>query len=124
MRNEGEYSGHYGNGNGCGCGWPMVLVGAGEIARYLRVHRSTAYTWLSAGRIPARKDGRTRWVTTRTLLDKWILEGAKILREDGVGRKPRREARKVAIGRDDTPMDLSPEERARSRRKRRAREGR
>ena len=106
VRNEGDYSGHYGNGNGCGCGWPMVLVGAGEIARYLRVHRSTAYTWLSNGRIPARKDGRTRWVTTRTLLDKWILEGAKILRETGVRRKREREYAEEAMAEIEEEGDL------------------
>ena len=98
VRTEGKYSGHFANGqNGCGCGWPMVLVGAKEIARYLRVHRSTAYKWLERGRIPARKDGRTRWVTTRTLIGKWILEGAKIQREQGTKRKKKREVRRVGF---------------------------
>ena len=99
VKTEGKYSGHFKNGqNGCGCGWPMVLVGAKEIALYLRVHRSTAYKWLERGRIPARKDGRTRWVTTRTLIDKWILEGAKLIREEGGTRNRRkREKRKVGF---------------------------
>lgn len=75
----------------------MVLVGAKEIARYLRVHRSTAYKWLERGRIPARKDGRTRWVTTRTLIDKWILEGAKIQRESPAGKRKKKEKRRVGF---------------------------
>jgi len=98
VKTEGKYSGVHPNGqSGCGCGWPMVLVGAKEIALYLRVHRSTAYKWLERGRIPARKDGRTRWVTTRTIIDKWILEGAKIQREQAGGRRKKRQKRRVGF---------------------------
>ena len=90
IRRDGEYSGT--KPGGCGCGWPMVLKGAEEIARYLRIYLGTAYKMLSAGRIPARKDGKGRWITTRTILDRWILEACAILRKE-------QEARKTVIGR-------------------------
>ncbi len=79
IRRDGEYSGT--KPGGCGCGWPMILKGAEEIARYLRVHYSTAYKWLERGRIPARKDGQGRWLTSRTILDRWIEYHAMLRKE-------------------------------------------
>ncbi len=96
IRRDGEYSGT--KPGGCGCGWPMVLKGAEEIARYLRVYYGTAYKMLNAGRIPAMKDGKGRWMTTRTILDKWILAGSAILREE-------REAKEPAIGRREAGQE-------------------
>ena len=89
IRRDGEYSGT--KPGGCGCGWPMVLKGAEEIARYLRIYLGTAYKMLNAGRIPARKDGKGRWITTRTILDRWIECHAMLRKEQ--------EDRKTVIGR-------------------------
>lgn len=73
----------------------MVLKGAEEIGAYLRIYYGTAYKMLSAGRIPARKDGKGRWLTTRTILDKWILASSAILREEKDAKKPAKGRRKA-----------------------------
>ena len=58
--------------------WPEVLIGANEIGGYLRRHPSTVAKMMRQGCLPATRDGRKRWMTTRRLLDVWILEGVRL----------------------------------------------
>lgn len=51
------------------------LMTADEVAEYLRVEKSTIYTWAKTGSIPAVKLGRI-WRFDKNLIDKWILNRA------------------------------------------------
>ncbi len=82
IRRDGRYSGlREGGGE-----WPEVLKGTEEIARFLRMHPDTAAKMLRELRLPGMRDSRGRWVTTRTLIEKWILADCKIRRGDPVVR--------------------------------------
>ncbi len=78
IRRDGRYSGRPLDG---AKEWPEVLVGSQEIGAYLRIHPDTAKKMLEDGRLPGMKDGRGRWMTTRRLLDRWILEAMVIRAE-------------------------------------------
>ncbi|MBW8056933.1 MAG: hypothetical protein FVQ86_02785 [candidate division NC10 bacterium] len=90
IRRDGRYSGLREDGGE----WPEMLKGTKEIARFFRMHPDTAGKMLRELRLPGMKDSRGRWVTTRTLIDKWILADCKIRRGDPVVR-PRSSARKM-----------------------------
>lgn len=81
--------------------WPETLVGGREIARFLRIAEKTAGKWLAQGRLPAGKDGRGRWMTTRRLLELWMMKGGmandrrpRIRRGDPVDQESKRELEK------------------------------
>ena len=58
--------------------WPEVLIGAEEIGGYLRLHAATVRRMIRGGRLPAEKDSRRRWRTTKNILEKWMLRGMKL----------------------------------------------
>ena len=58
--------------------WPEVLLGAEEIGGYLRIHPVTVRRMIRDGRLPAEKDSRKRWMTTKSILEKWMLQGMKL----------------------------------------------
>ena len=72
VRNDGRYSRVPEDGGE----WPEILVGITQIARCLRIDPETAEKWLRDERMPGVKDARGRWVTTRGLIELWILERA------------------------------------------------
>ncbi len=80
IRRDGQYSGLIQEGRCPNCGgeqpWPELLIGTEEIGGYLRIHPDTAKKWFGEGRLPGGKDGRGRWMTTRRLLDEWVLKMA------------------------------------------------
>lgn len=78
IRNDSMYSGRPLDG---GKEWPEVLVGTKEIGGYLRIHPDTAKKMLEDGRLPGMKDSRRRWVTTRRLIDQWILQAMSVRAE-------------------------------------------
>ncbi len=90
VRRDGQYSGlpEY------GMEWPEVLVGAKEIARFMRLHPDTVKKMLRDGHLPGKKDARRRWVTTRRWIEIWILE-ATILRRLAIDL---RDLRRWAMG--------------------------
>jgi excisionase family DNA binding protein len=51
---------------------PAILT-VGELARYLRVHRSTIYRLLKKGELPAFKIG-SDWRFNTSQIDRWRLE--------------------------------------------------
>ena len=58
--------------------WPEVLLGAEEIGGFLRMHPTTVRRMIRDGRLPAEKDSRKRWRTTKAILEKWMLRGMKL----------------------------------------------
>lgn len=94
VRRDGQYDGTFFGS----LKWPETLVGGREIARFLRIAEKTAGKWLAQGRLPAGKDGRGRWMTTRRLLELWMMKGGmandrrpRIGRGDQVAQESRRE---------------------------------
>lgn len=73
VRIDNGYSGVWEGGKP----WPELLIGAKEVAMFLRNHPSTAGRWLREGRLPACLDPSGRWLTTRRLIELWILERRK-----------------------------------------------
>ena len=51
-----------------------ALLTVEEVARYLRVKRSTVYEWAQTGKIPAAKVGRL-WRFHREEIDTWVRNG-------------------------------------------------
>ena len=84
VQRKGLYSGLHPDGQP----WAEVLIGAEEIAGYLRLHPVTVRRMIREGRLPAIKDFRKRWMTTKSILEKWIL--LKI-QEDREQRKQQQE---------------------------------
>ena len=74
VQRKGHYSGLHPDGQP----WPEVLVGAKEIGGYLRMHPSTVRRMIRDGRLPAQKDSRKRWMTTKSILEKWMLQVMKL----------------------------------------------
>ena len=50
-----------------------ILHGLDEIARYLRVHRRTAWRWIHDYGLPAMQTPAGTWITSPALIDLWIL---------------------------------------------------
>lgn len=55
-----------------------ILRGTDEIAAYLRVSAATALQYIKeyampCGRVPPRRGSRGQWITSRLLLDLWIV---------------------------------------------------
>jgi excisionase family DNA binding protein len=50
-----------------------ILHGLDEIARYLRIHRRTAWRWIHDYALPAMQSPNGTWITSPTLIDAWIL---------------------------------------------------
>lgn len=86
IRTDGIYSGLW---KEKGESWPEVLIGQEEIGRYLRIHLETAGRWLRMGRLPACLDPNGRWMTTRRLIEYWILERRKKTLSFPKGQRPR-----------------------------------
>jgi len=74
-----------------GLGWPDTIVGAREIASYLRIHQNEARLWCREGRIPAQKDGKGRWMVHRLVMADWFRAGVKLHREKAKLAKGARE---------------------------------
>ena len=70
--------------------FPEVLIGAEEIGGYLRMHSTTVRRMIRDGRLPAEKDSRKRWRTTKSILERWMLRGMKL-------QKVQREERQRAV---------------------------
>ncbi len=87
VQREGLYSGIRPDGQP----WPEVLIGAEEIGGYLRLHPVTVRRMICDGRLPAEKDSRKRWRTTKSILEKWMLRGMKLQK---VQREERQRATK------------------------------
>ena len=81
VRRTGRYSGLPPGGPCPRCGsslnWPELLVGTTEIAAFMRAHPKTINRWINEGRFPATKDGKNRWITTRRIIEVWLLKGMK-----------------------------------------------
>ena len=79
VRRTGRYSGLPPGGPCPRCGsslnWPELLVGTTEIAAFMRAHPKTINRWINEGRFPATKDGKNRWITTRRVIEVWLLKG-------------------------------------------------
>lgn len=86
VRSDGIYSGQYKDGK---LPWPEYLYGAKEIAACLRRHPSTIGRWLRDGRLPGAPDPSGRWVTSRTLLNMWILARRRHYLSMPKGGRPR-----------------------------------
>jgi excisionase family DNA binding protein len=52
------------------------LMTIDEVARYLRIHRSTVYRLAKTGRIPASKVGN-KWRFRKDVIDQWLSEKEK-----------------------------------------------
>ncbi len=91
VHNKGRYSGLPPGGHCPHCGspapWPELLKGTKEIAAFMRVHPKTMNRWINAGRFPATKDGKNRWMTTRRLIEVWLVNGMKAERQQREARK-------------------------------------
>ncbi len=88
VQQTGMYSGVRPDGHP----WPEVLIGAEEIGGYLRLHPVTVRRMIRDGRLPAEKDSRKRWRTTKAILEKWMLRGMKLQK---VQREERQRAAKI-----------------------------
>ncbi len=81
VRRRGRYSGLPPGGPCPRCGsslsWPEMLVGTTEIGAFMRAHPKTINRWINEGRFPATKDGKNRWITTRRVIEVWMLKGMK-----------------------------------------------
>ncbi len=95
VHNKGRYSGLPPGGPCPHCGsplpWAELLIGTKEIAAFMRVHPKTLNRWINAGRFPATKDGKNRWIITRRLIEVWLVNGMKQERQQ---REARRQMRK------------------------------
>ncbi len=74
VQRKGPYRGLHPDGQP----WPEVLIGAKEIGGYLRLHPVTVRRMMRDGRLPAQKDSRKRWMTTKSILEKWMLQVMKL----------------------------------------------
>ena len=70
VRKDGIYSGLREDGKP----WPEMLIGVKEIAGYLRKHPRTIERWIAKGLLIAPKDTKGRRWTTKSLIDRWIIE--------------------------------------------------
>lgn len=71
------------------CGkWPEILVGAGAVAGYLGMNIQVVQRMFREGRLPGRKDGKKRWMTSKSLLDRWIVASGAAQRESKSMRSP------------------------------------
>ena len=99
VHSKGRYSGLPPGGPCPHCGspapWPELLIGTKEIGAFMRVHPKTMNRWLNEGRIPATQDSRNRWMTTRRLIEMWLVKGIKQERQQrDARRETQREARR------------------------------
>ncbi len=99
VHSKGRYSGLPPGGPCSHCGspapWPEMLIGTKEIAAFMRVHPKTMNRWLNEGRLPATKDSRNRWMTTRRLIEMWLVKGIKQERQQrDARRETQRESKK------------------------------
>ncbi len=99
VHSKGRYSGLPPGGPCSHCGspapWPEMLIGTKEISAFMRVHPKTMNRWLNEGRLPATKDSRNRWMTTRRLIEMWLVKGIKQERQQrDARRETQREARR------------------------------
>ena len=85
VRTDGIYSGLRDDGRP----WPEFLYGIREIAGALRRSPDTISNWLRAGRLPACLDPSGRWMTSRRLIELWILERRRQQMSMPKGRRPR-----------------------------------
>jgi excisionase family DNA binding protein len=56
------------------------VITVGELAKYLRVHRSTIYRLLKKGQLPGFKIG-SDWRFSRAAIDKWRIQHGATLDE-------------------------------------------
>ena len=96
VQQTGKYSGVRADGQP----FPEVLIGAEEIGGYLRMHPTTVRRMIRDGRLPAEKDSRKRWRTTKNILEKWMLRGMKLqaLQREERQRATKFMSEKVAAG--------------------------
>jgi len=50
-----------------------ILVSCREMGEYCRVNPRTIYNWILKEGFPASKRPDGKWITSRTLIDNWIL---------------------------------------------------
>ncbi len=77
-----------------------MLIGAREIAAFLRAHPKTLNRWINAGTFPATKDGKNRWMITRRVIEVWLLNGMKQQRDRREARRGIQEEARRGIHRD------------------------
>jgi len=53
---------------------PNSIMTIGEVAKYLRIPKSTVYILAQEGKIPCQKVGR-QWRFHKDMIDGWIKEG-------------------------------------------------
>ncbi len=94
IKKEGKYSGLREDGQP----WPEILVGVGEIARYMRKHPETVGKWIRRGMLPAPKDTKGRRWTTKGIIERWLIETYKAeLEVERAKRRIKPEARRNMI---------------------------
>ena len=104
VQSKGRYSGLPPGGPCPHCGsplpWAELLIGTKEIAAFMRVHPKTLNRWINAGRFPATKDGKNRWIITRRLIEVWLVNGMKQERQQREARRQMRKEIKRERGKD------------------------
>lgn len=61
---------------------PGVLIGVRAICAYTQIGTHTFYHWLREHGFPATRTPGGRWMTSKSLIDGWILAREKAQRED------------------------------------------
>jgi hypothetical protein len=92
VRKTGKYSGLREDGRP----WPEMLIGIKDIARYMRKHPITIAKWISSGILPAAKDTKGRRWTTKSAIDRLIIEAYKAELELKRARKKKTESKNPA----------------------------
>ncbi len=92
VRKTGKYSGLREDGSP----WPEMLIGIKNIARYMRKHPITIAKWISSGLLPAAKDAKGRRWTTKSAIDRLIIEAYRAELELKRARKKKAQSKNPA----------------------------